>query len=301
MTFFAGHTGSIRLRRNTQAVSFASQVEPDDVNTTLQRVGFDGSLENILTGDRVSISTDDPRKLLFFPPTTWPDIFNALPVPGSGELQNSISAYVNVNLYGGLRFFRTFEDALNNNRVAELPLASFAGAPLPIDITIEDTDFNTVGGVTGFTFQTEREAIDTTALSDKFKQQYSAGLISGSGSIDALFDPYNLGARQENSLLLLQLIQRLEIGSSFEAQLFITDQNAFGSDLDVYYEFEAVVTRAGIEVKSDAIISSSIDFLATGEIKLLVGRSPGYVLQQNQNRILTKLYEVDALLKEVDD
>jgi hypothetical protein len=300
MTFFAGHTGSIRLRRNTQAVSFNSQVNADDVNTTLQRVGFDGSLENILTGDRLSISTEDPRKLAFFPASTWPAIVNGLPVPGSGEVQESISAYVNVNLYGGLRFFRTFEDAVNNNRANELPLAAFSGAPIPIEINIEDTDFNTAGSVTGFTFQTEREAVEITSLSDKFKQQYSAGLISGSGSIDASFSPYAT-RRQESSLLLLQLIQRVEIGSSFEAQLFITDENAFGSDLDVYYQFEAVITRAGVEVRSDAIISSSIDFLATGEIKLLVGRSPGYVLQQNQGKILTKLYEVDALLKEIDD
>lgn len=300
MTFFAGHTGSVRLRRNTQAASFASQVEPDDVNTTLQRVGFDGSLENILTGDRVSIVTNDPRKLIFFPPSTWPDIVNNLPVPNSGELQDSISAYVNVNLYGGLRFFRTFEAAVNNDRSQELPLAAFAGAPIAIEVDIEDTDFNTLGSVTGFTFETEREAVETTSLSDKFKQQYNAGLISGSGSIDALFSPY-VSARQESSLLLLQLIQRVEIGSSFEAQLFITDENAFGSNLDVYYQFEAVITRAGVEVRSDAIISASIDFLATGEIKLLVGRPPGFVLQQNQGKILTKTFGLDALLKEVDD
>ena len=300
MTFFAGHTGTVRLRRNTQKTVFISSISPDDINTNLQRLGFSGSLENILTGDRLVISTSDPRKLLCFPPTTWPEIFNGLPVPNSGAVQESIAAYVNVNLYGGLRFFRTFEDAVNNNRAAELPLASFTGAPLPIEVNIEDTDFNTVGSVTGFTFQTEREAIETTSLSDKFKQQYSAGLISGSGSIDALFNPY-VQLRQESSMLLLQLIQRIEIGSSFQSELFITDQNAFGSDLDVYYQFDAVITRAGVEVRSDAIISTSIDFLATGEIKLLIGRAPGFILQQDQGKILTKLYELDALLKEVDD
>lgn len=300
MTFFAGHTGTVRLRRNTQAVSFASEIASDDINTTLQRMGFDGSLENILTGDRITISTTDPRKLICFPASTWPEIIDGLPVPNSGTVRESIAAYVNVNLYGGLRFFRTFEDAINNNRAVELPLVSFTGGPVPIDVSIEDTDFNTAGSITGFTFQTEREAVETTSLSDKFKQQYSAGLISGSGSIDALFNPYTQ-LRQESSLLLLQLIQRVEIGSSFEAELFITDQNAYGSDLDVYYQFGAVITRAGVEVRSDSIISASIDFLATGEIKLLVGVAPGYVLQQNQGRILTKLYDVDALLKEVDD
>jgi hypothetical protein len=291
MTFFAGHTGTVRMRRNTQAVSFTSQIQPDDVNIALNRLGFDGSLENILTGDRVAISTTDPRKLVCFPPSTWPRI---------GTVQESLSAYVNVNLYGGLRFFRGFEDAVNNNRDNELPLSAFTGGPLPIAVEVEDTDYNTLGSVTGFTFQTEREAIETTSLSDKFKQQYSAGLISGSGSIDALFSPYT-DRRKESSLLLLQLIQRVEIGAQFEAELFLTDQNAYGSDLDVYYKVSAVITRAGVEVGADSIISASIDFLSTGEIQLLVGRAPGYVLQEDAGRILTKEFELDALLKEIDD
>ncbi len=291
MTFFAGHTGTVRLRRNTQAVSFTSEIQPDDVNTALNRLGFDGSLENILTGDRVAISTTDPRKLVCFPSSTWPRI---------NTVQESLSAYVNVNLYGGLRFFRGFEDAVNNNRDNELPLSAFTGGPLPITVEVEDTDYSTLGSVTGFTFQTEREAIETTSLSDKFKQQYSAGLISGSGSIDALFSPYT-DRRKESSLLLLQLIQRVEIGAQFEAELFLTDQNAYGSDLDVYYKVSAVITRAGVEVGADSIISASIDFLSTGEIQLLVGRAPGYVLQEDAGRILTKEFELDALLKEIDD
>lgn len=291
MTFFAGHTGTVRLRRNSQVVSFNSQIDSVDVNTILNRLGFDGSLENILTGDRVTISTTDPRKLLCFPASTWPLVL---------EVQESIAAYVNINLYGGLRFFRTFEAAVNNDRNLELPLQAFAGAPIAIRVEIEDIDYNIAGNVTNFTFQTEREAVETTSLSDKFKQQYSAGLISGSGSIDALFNPFT-AERKENSLLLLQLIQRVEIGSGFSAQLWLTDENTYGSNLDVYYEFDAIVTTAGVEVGGDQIISISIDFLATGEIALKVGRAQGKLLQQNQGRILTKLFDVDSLLNEIDD
>lgn len=291
MTFFAGHTGTVRLRRNSQVVSFNSEIDSVDVNTVLNRLGFDGSLENILTGDRVTISTTDPRKLLCFPASTWPLVL---------EVQESIAAYVNINLYGGLRFFRTFEAAVNNDRNLELPLQAFAGAPIAIRVEIEDVDYNIAGNVTNFTFQTEREAVETTSLSDKFKQQYSAGLISGSGSIDALFNPFT-AERKESSLLLLQLIQRVEIGSGFSAQLWLTDENTYGSNLDVYYEFDAIVTTAGVEVGADQIISISIDFLATGEIALKVGRAQGKLLQQNQGRILTKLFDVDSLLNEIDD
>jgi len=292
VTFFAGHTGTIRLRRNTQATAFSSAIAPDDVNTILNRVGFDGSMENMLTGDRVVLSTDDSRGLAFLPASAW----------SVNARQSATALYVNVNLAGGLRFFKEFEASLNNDRTKEISLTSFTGDPLSIDVKIEDTDFNTLGGVTGFTLQTEREAIETTALSDKFKQQYSAGLISGSGSIDCLFAYQGLGtSRQELPILMLQIIQRVEIGSSFETELFLTDQNVYGSNLDVYYKLEAMITRTGVEVKSDGIISCSIDFLSVGEMKLLVGLAPGYVLQENENRILTQELGVDALLKEIDD
>jgi len=291
MTFFAGHTGTVRLRRNSQVVSFNSEITPDDVNVVLNRLGFDGSLENIVTGDRITISTTDSRKLICFPAANWPLVL---------QVQETFTAYVNVNLYGGLRFFRTFEAAVNNERSLELPLAAFTGAPVAIALEVEDADYTIAGNVTGFTFQTERDAVETTSLNDKFKQQYSAGLISGSGSIDALFNPFTT-ERKENSLLLLQLIQRIEIGSAFSAQLWLADENAYGSDLDVFYEFDAVINRAGVEIGGDQIISVSIDFLSTGEIGLKVGRAQGYVLQQDQGRILTKLFDVDALLQEIDD
>jgi hypothetical protein len=291
VTFFAGHTGYIRLRRNSQVVSFTSEISPSDVNTVLNRLGFRGSLENLLTGDRIVISTADPRKLLCFPASTWPNVL---------QVQESLAAYVNVNLYGGLRFFRTFEDAVNNNRAGELPLEAFVGDPLPITIEIEDTNFETLGSITNFEFQTEREAIETTSLNDKFKQQYSAGLISGSGSIDALFN-LDVAASQETSLLLLQLIQRVEIGSGFKAELFLTNELVYGSDLDVFYSFDAVITRAGVEVGADRIINVSMDFLSTGEIQLKVGKAESELRLQDGGRILLKEFDVDSLLLEVND
>lgn len=238
------------------------------------------------------ISTEDPRGLAFFPPSVW----------AVNERQKAAALYVNVNLAGGIRFFKDFRDALNNDRSKEISLVNFTGSAIPIEINIEDGDFNTLGGVTGFTLQTERDAIETTALSDKFKQQYSAGLISGSGSIDCLFQYQGpTASKPEFPSLMLQIIQRVEIGSSFEAELFLTDQNVYGSTLDVYYKFDAMVTRAGVEVRSDALITCSIDFLSTGEIKLLIGQAPSFVLQEDQSRILTKELGIDALLKEIED
>jgi len=284
MTFFLGHNGSVRLRRDGQA-SLSSSVSPDDVNTNLNRLGFDGSLENILTGDRLVITTNDVRGLVCFATNVW----------SSAQVENSISAYVNVNAAGGLRFFASFAAAVNNVRASEYSLASFAGAPLEITIQIKDSAYNILGSVTGYTINTDREAIETTALSDRFRQQYSAGLISGSGSIDCLFSTQTAGV-EETPLLMLQLIQRVEIGSAFDCALYLTE----AENTSVFYELTALVTRSGVEVNSDAVITCTLDFVTTGDVRLLVGSPTGYVLQENDDRIVVDP-GLNYLLTEIED
>lgn len=284
MTFFLGHNGNVRLRRDGQA-ALSSAISPDDVNTSLNRLGFDGSLENILTGDRLVITTEDPRGLLCFATNVW----------SSAQVENSIQAYVNVNAAGGLRFFASFAASVNNVRAEEYSLAAFAGAPLPIAANIQDSSYNVLGSVTGYTINTDREAIETTALSDRFRQQYSAGLISGSGSIDCIFSLATTGIT-ETPLLMLQLVQRIEIGSAFDCALYLTES----AGTDVFYELTALVIKSGVEVRSDALITCTIDFVTTGDIRLLVGSPSGYVLQENDDRIVLDP-SLDYLLTETED
>lgn len=293
MTVFAGHNGVVRLRRSTRNFQLSTLIGPDDINTSLNRFSFSGAEDEVLIGDFLTFATEDPRGLAFLPPSFWSWANTTVPLQKAGF-------YGNINPLGGIRAFRQFNDAVNNERANEVALSTFTGDPLPVSLSIEDTNFNTLGKVTGYTLNTEREAVETTTLSDKFKQQYSAGLISGSGSIDAVFG-YDTIANQETPLLMLQLIQRVETGSSFEASLFLTTENAYGSDSDVWYQFEAVVTRAGVEVRSDGMVTCAIDFLTTGEVKLQVGIAPSYILQEDQGKINLSEYTVDALLKEVED
>jgi len=294
MTFFAGHNGVVRLRRNTRKNTLSVNVAPNDVNTTLNRFSFDGAEDELLTGDFISISTTDSRGLEFLPLSFWSWIDNIT------EPQEKAGFYGNINAMGGIRVFNQFNDAVNNTRANETALNEFTGAPIPIKVEIEDTNFNTLGKVTGFTLNTEREAVEITSLNDKFRQQYSAGLISGSGSIDALF-AYDTEGAEETSLLMIQLIQRVESGSSFEAALFLTTDEAYGSASNVWYQFEAVVTRAGVEVGSDGIISCAIDFLTTGEVRVQVGDTSDPFLKEDEGKILLNNYTVDALLTEVSD
>lgn len=336
MTFFVGHTGAIRLQRGGEN-TFTASVSSSDVNTTLNRFSFEDSDDNLITGDLVEISTEDERGLLFMPATFWnipgPDVdgysevvwssgstaalsgwldddittSSDLPPEGYDEFRlsdyiiaSNIRAYVNVNRVGGIRLFENFNDAINNERANEYALAEFYGEPIEIAVGVRDTRYNTLGSVTSFDINTDRAAMETTSLSDRFKQQYSAGLLSGNGSIECLFS-YESVSNQDTPLFLLQVINRLEIGSNFKALLSISSVDQTPSFREeVYYEIEAVVTRAGVTVTSDALVACSIDFVTTGDFKLRVGMPPEYILKEDDDGIYLE-QGLDYLLKEITD
>ena len=291
MAVFLGRHGNVRLRRGL-AVPYGQledQIKPDDVNTSLNRLSFDSANDNLITGDRVDISTSDARGLVCFAASAW----------SSAVVEPAISAYVHVNAVGGLRFFYEFESAINNNRSAELTLATFAAPALPITVRVRDVSENVLGNVTGYTLNTDRESIDATSLSDKFRRQYSAGIISGSGSIDCLFDYTSTGIK-ETPLLMLQLIHRVDIGSEFDLALYLTDKELNPALNNVYYEMQAMVTQTGVTVDTEDVIRCTIDFVTTGEIRLLIGEPAGYVLKEDDDRIEIE-QSLDYLLKETED
>lgn len=290
MAVFLGTNGKVKLRRGSSENygSFTDAISPDDVNVSLNRLSFPSSLDNLLTGDRLSISTTDSRGLVCFPASTW----------SSNAVENEISAFVHVNQAGGLRFFAQYADAINNNRSAEISTSSFVGDPIAIDYAVTDIRFNVLGNVTGYNLNTDREAIDVTGLNDKFRKQFNAGLISGNGSIDCLFD-YETTGIEEPSLLMLQLIQRIDIGSQIELALYITDKSLDSNLTSVYYQTSAVITRTGINVTAQEVIECTIDFVTDGEIRLLVGEPAGFVLLEDDDRIQVE-QSLDYLLKEVD-
>jgi hypothetical protein len=291
MAVFLGRQGNIRLRRGISMPYgiLEDQINADDINLALNRLSFDSALGNLITGDKVDIATNDARGLACFPSSSW----------SSAVIESAISIYINVNAVGGLRFFYKFEDAINNNRAAELPLAALSGDPLAVTVRVRDISDNVLGNVTGYTLNTDRESIDATSLADKFRRQYSAGIISGSGSIDCLFDYASTGIK-ETPLLMLQLIHRVDIGSEFDLALYLTDKELNPSLDNVFYEMQAMVTRTGVTVDSEDIIRCTIDFVTTGEIRLLIGEPAGYILKEDDDRIEIE-QSLDFLLKETED
>ncbi len=291
MTVFLGSHGTVKLRRNAgqHVTSIVDRIDPGDINTNLNRVGLDTSLDNLLTGDRVDLTTTDPRGLVCFATSAWQ----------SAVVESTISAYVNVNSAGGLRFFPTFTDAVNNTRANELTVVAFAGASIPVTYTVRDVSYNTLGNVTSYQLNTDREALDATTLSDKFKNQYAAGLISGNGTIDCIFD-YTTQGSKETPLLMLQLIQRLDIGSEFDCAFYLTDAAIDPTVQTIFYQASAMVTQSGVMVDAADIIRCTIDFVTTGEIRLLVGQPADYILKEDEDRIVLE-QSLGFLLQETDD
>ena len=293
MTFYLGNYGNIRLRRGTDPVlgSISSVIEIDDVSTVLNRVGFESGYENLLTGDRVDLTTTDSRGLAFIPASNW----------SVNQIQDTFSCFIHVNEVGGLRLYPTFEDAINNTRSSEIALQLFTGAALNIKATIRDIKFNLLGMVSQFEFNASRDAIEVTTLSDKYKKQYDAGLLSGSGRIECAFNYASTGI-EEAPLLLLQIIQRLDIGSAFDLALYLTDKAVDPSLQNLFYLLTAVPTNTGISLRSGEIITCTIDFVTTGETRLIFGVPSDYLLKQDDDRIRTEeTATIDFLLKEVTD
>lgn len=291
MTFFLGTRGNVRLRRGTDVSlgSISSSIDSDDIQLTLNRLGIEGAVDNLFTGDRVDITTTDARGLDFIPASNW----------SSGNTEDTFSAYVNVNAAGGLRLFPNFADAVNNARANEIALEAFTGDPIEVDVAVRDVGFNVLGNVTSYEFQSNREAVDITALSDKFRKQYSAGIISGSGRIDCFFDNTTSGVN-ETPQLLLQLIQRLDLGSAFDLALYLVDKEVDPNVENVFYLLAAVVTNAGVRVAANEIITCSLDFVTTGDVRLVVGKPSQYILKEDNDRIRVE-HSLNYLLQEDTD
>ena len=294
MAFYVGNNGAIRLRRGTSVEfgSISADIAPDDVMLSLNRVGVEAAVDNLLTGDRVDLITTDARGLAFLPSSNW----------STNQIEDTISLYVNVNALGGLRFFTSFEDAVNNLRSAEISLQAFSGADLPLQITVRDVRANTLGSVTSYQFNTQRENIDVTTLTDRFKKQHDAGLLSGSGRIECLFDFETNSGLDESPLFVLQLIHRLDIGCAFDLELYLLDENFNPNLPNIFYRVTAVATGTGVSVESNTLLTCTMDFVTTGEIKLLVGRPAEFLLQENDDRLrLEGQASLGFLLKEITD
>lgn len=283
MTVFAGHHGAIQLQRLGSSNVLDLQISAENLDVARKRIaltypgGADLEWGLITTGDRLQITTTDTRGLPFrfytnSANTTYEDN------PGNGILP--LEFFANVDAMGQMRMYRTFGAAMqnSNDNYLAIPLSKLASDPAwNVKVKQLPGAYNTLGRVQGFTLNTERNNIDTTALGDKY-QQYESSQVNGSGTVDCLFDFKTLSS-EELPIALCQLIQKVEIGSKFRGKFYLLEPGlpqppGVTVFEGVYYEVDGIMTRAGIEVGADQIVDCSFDFVVNGEFKLRTGDAP---------------------------
>lgn len=307
MAVLLGDQGRVELRRasdsRTSTINF--NLNTADINATKNRFSFtpsNGGPIPILSGDRISIKVVDPSALL-----TWFDDYST---------KREATVYAHVDAAGGIYLYHNYTEAINGETTGRLSLSNNVTISPAHTIKIEDGVYKILGQVISYELNTEREAVDVTALSDDFRKSTS-GLISGSGRLTALFDyrrnpldPAYEGQpedRIELPFYISQLVLRTGLGSEFNGKFFVVTEGnkAYGTsntkDDIIWYECDARVTSAALDFAASEAVEMTVEFVTTGTITLQTGfESPGRVLQNNNGAILLGQYQntgFGALLK----
>jgi hypothetical protein len=287
MAVYLGNFGLVSLNRKTFEEPQFFSVSPAEVNVTQRRFTLsypDGAdvTSTLVTGDRITISRSPitAGNLDFIAASGWAE----------GVKLPTGAWYIHVDELGSIRLFDTLAKALAGVKTDAIEL-EVPGSDIPVKITLENNPGRILCNVSSYELSTSRESVDVTSLSDSFRSQHSA-LISGSGRLSAVWDfKRAVGDTEEVPHYLLQLVLRTEIGSEFEARLFLkTENSGYGPGFadSLYYAFSAVVTNAGIAIASGTIVEMTIDFVTTGAIRLLLPTPTDEVLTEGGFKLLAE-------------
>jgi hypothetical protein len=282
MGIYLGQIGQIELIRKSLEGALESVVNPSDVNTTRNRFSFDFDEGYLVNGDLVEIATTDRTDLDFIDASGWT----------VGSVQTSGNWYVFIDELGGIKLYDNFDDSLEGSTAGQISLAAIA-RDIPIRVTVRDRDSRILADVVEYELNTSRETVDITTLSDQHRQQYSS-LITGSGRLTAHWDYTNI-AGTEPVHYLMQLVVRTEVGSSFHGKFYVKAENttaqtgAFDATQindALWWEFDALVTNVAVSFTPDSVIVGTIDFVATGPIRLKARtQQKRFLLQESGDKI----------------
>jgi hypothetical protein len=282
MGIYLGQIGQIELTRKSLEGSLESIVNPSDVNTERDRFSFDFDEGYLVSGDLIEIATTDGTNLDFVSAAGWT----------VGSVQTSGNWYVAVDELGGIKLYNNFDDSLEGSTAGRISLTTIT-RNIPIRVTVRDRDSRILADVVEYELNTNRETVDITTLSDQHRQQYSS-LITGSGRLTAHWDYTNV-AGTEPVHYLMQLVVRTEVGSSFHGKFYVKAENTTAQTGSfsatqindaLWWEFDALVTSAAVNFTPDSVIVGTIDFVATGPIRLKARtQQKRYLLQESDGKI----------------
>jgi len=274
MTVYLGNTGYIEIARTTEGGFVFGDIDPADVNASIDRFSFKYKVNEFNTGDLLEFTVLDANGEIstadidFVDPAGFPD----------GKASPQSEWYVNVDAGGGMRLYLTLADAIDGDRAYAAPL-QVPAATQSVRVRLMNNSFKCLGQVAAYELNTDREVVDTTVLGDAFRQRVS-GLISGSGSLTAFWD-YKMftdccgvDPEVEVSNYLHQLVLRQEQGAAFRALFFLKRPDEGCDGNAVYYRANAMVSGAALSFSTTGVVTSRINFVVTGDIKLLMKPVP---------------------------
>lgn len=271
MSVYLGTFGKVELKRKFDA-RLVGKIFAAEVNVAEKRFSFNFDQDQLITGDRITIKELDGNALDFI----------------SGYTDSSVTKYINVDDAGGIRLYGSFANAVNGGTANATALST--GSNLNVQVTIENKR-RLLAQVSSYEINTERESVDTTVLSDNFRQRISS-LISGSGRFSAFWE-YAGDDSSELPNYLLQLILRTKVGSNFVARLYVKDSSynpsgvAIRNDDQLYYKVEGIITAAAVQFSPGDIVQITADFITTGPVELKVDLEvPSALTQEDGSKLL---------------
>ena len=233
----------------------SSTIKPDDVNTSAKRFSFDFEHGQLLTGDQIEITSTDDSALDFIDSYT----------------DSSVKKFIYVDELDGIRLYDSYANAVGGGSANATTLAA-PGDDIPIEVKVENASYRVIAQVNSFEINTERETVDTTTLSDEFRQRVNT-LISGSGRISAFWE-YTGDTTNELPNYMMELALRTQVGSNFEGRFYlkVKDYNPSGvadrSNDEIWYQANGIITAAAVQFAPDNTVQITADFITTGEIQL---------------------------------
>lgn len=284
MSVYLGTYGQVELQRQFDGGDLRSTINPSDVNATKKRFSFDFEHGQLLSGDQVEITSTDGTALDFIDSYT----------------KTSVKKFIHVDELDGIRLYDSFAHAVNGGTTNATALAVPAN-DLPIRVKVENAKYKVLAQVNGYELNTERETVDTTTLSDEFRNRIST-LMSGSGRMSCFWE-YTGNTANELPNYLIELSLRTRVGSQFKARFYIkrTTHNPGGvaaNDNDeVFYEFTGVLTGCAVQFAPDNTVQVQADFITTGSIQLRMDlETESKMLQEDDSELLLDQGTTDAIL-----
>ena len=296
MSIYLGQRGRIELQRTFGGKELKTTVSTNEVVSAKKRLAFDftsqGDTTELITGDQLEIRADS----------------NLVFISGYTSVKSG-KFFIHCDELGGIRLYTTYAHAISGATSNAVSLVDqSAGWSLSVRLTVQNAIHRILGQVISYELNTRADVVDTTTLSDSFRSQYGA-LLSGSGRIESFWDYRDTAGsgEYESAQYLHQLILRTQIGSEFNAHLYLKVYNYSPSgdtgtaDDVIWYDVKGVLTNTAIAFNVGSVVKMTADFVTTGEINLKVMTASEYkLLQENTDYILLEQDAAANLLLEAD-